>query len=91
MTKRDQVRLNITPETSVVLDRLCDRFGMTKQELATRIYRWFSEQDEIVQTSVLDLLPESVELHAAEVYMEQVKARRAEHREPRGKGKRDPK
>lgn len=77
MPKRDQVRLNITEETNAVLDRLCDRYGMTKQEMATRIYKWFAEQDEIVQASALGLLPGSVEGHAADVYMEQVKAKRA--------------
>lgn len=91
MTQRGQVRVNLTAESKAGVDRVCDRYGMAHQEVASRVYSWFAAQEEIVQASILGVLPETLEGHAADIYMEQVKARRAEHRTPRGKGKREPK
>lgn len=88
MNQRGQVRVNLTAESKAGVDRVCDRFGMAHQEVASRVYSWFAEQDEIVQASILGVLPDAVQEHAADIYMEQVKARRAELRQPRGSKKR---
>ena len=77
MAQREYLRIAVTPEAYTAVEKMCDQFGMTKQELASRMYMWLVDQDEIVQTSVLGLLPDSVEGPAAEIYMEKVRNKRA--------------
>lgn len=77
MAQRGQVRINLSPEGKASVDAVCDRYGMAQQEVASRIYAWFAEQDELVQASILGVLPSGLEAPAADLYMERVKAKRA--------------
>lgn len=77
MAQRGQVRINLSAEGKASVDKVCDRYGMSQQEVASRVYAWFAEQDEMVQASILGVLPQGLEAAAADIYMERVKAKRA--------------
>lgn len=77
MAQRGQVRINLSPEGKTAVDAVCDRYGMSQQEVASRVYVWFADQDEMVQASILGVLPIGLETAAADIYMERVKAKRA--------------
>jgi len=90
MAERQVIRIAITTAAKASVEKACAELGMSQQELTSRVFEWFAEQDRSVQLAALKLLPEELEAAAADIYMEQVKARRAEHRAPRGSGKKGP-
>ena len=57
-SKRAVIRLQLELSAKQVLDKLCERRGMTQIAVLSRIVRWFVNQDEIVQASILGLLSE---------------------------------
>jgi hypothetical protein len=66
MGKERIVRLQLDEEAKRVLDRLCDRRGMTQVATISRLVTWLGKQDEVVQAHVLGhLSPDLLEqLHA---------------------------
>ena len=56
MAKQSVVRLQLDASAKQVLDKLCDRRGMTQIATLSRLVTWFGRQDEVIQASVLGLL-----------------------------------
>lgn len=56
MAKQTIVRLQLDPPAKLVLDKLCDRRGMTQLAVMSRLVTWFGRQDQVIQASVLGLL-----------------------------------
>ncbi|MBI1368962.1 MAG: hypothetical protein GC162_09950 [Planctomycetes bacterium] len=60
MTEREIIKIAVSPKAKAAIESMCQRYGMSQVELASRLYLWLSEQDELIQTAVLGILPESV-------------------------------
>jgi hypothetical protein len=58
--KRAVIRLELELSVKQALDDLCERRGMTQISVTSRLVHWLLKQDEIVQASVMGLLPETV-------------------------------
>lgn len=56
-TNREMLKLYVKPAAKRAVERASERYGMSMQELGSRVYEWFAQQDESVQAGVLDLLP----------------------------------
>jgi hypothetical protein len=56
MSKRAVIRLQLDIKAKQQLDQLCERRGMTQISVLSRLVKWFGNQDELVQASVLGLL-----------------------------------
>jgi hypothetical protein len=56
--KRAVIRLQLDITAKQALDKLCERRGMTQIAVLSRLVKWFANQDEIVQASVLNLMSE---------------------------------
>jgi hypothetical protein len=54
--KRAVIRLQLDVSAKQALDKLCERRGMTQIAVLSRLVRWFADQDEVVQASVLGLM-----------------------------------
>lgn len=59
MTERETIRIAVRPSAKRVIEAWADTQGMTQTAVATRIYEWFSEQDELVQRGILGMLGSS--------------------------------
>jgi hypothetical protein len=62
MSERQQLKIFVRPAAKEAVERVCERYGMTQQEMCSRVYEWFSEQDEGLQATVLGLLPDEYKL-----------------------------
>lgn len=60
MSEREIIKIAVTPEAKAAIETAGERYGMSQIELASRAYTWFSEQDEVVQTAILGLLPDEL-------------------------------
>ncbi len=69
MSERDIIKIAVTPAAKQVIETVGERYGMTQIELASRLYLWLAEQDEVVQASVLGILPESVAADVAKLVL----------------------
>jgi hypothetical protein len=56
--KRAIIRLQLDREAKDALDELCHQRGMTQIAALSRLVRWFTRQDEVIQTAVLGSLSE---------------------------------
>ena len=56
--KRAIIRLQLDREAKDALDELCQRRGMTQISALSRLVRWFTKQDEVIQTAILGTLSE---------------------------------
>lgn len=56
--KRAIIRLQLDREAKDALDELCERRGMTQISALSRLVRWFTRQDEVIQTAILGALSE---------------------------------
>ena len=54
--KRAVIRLQLDVAAKQALDDLCELRGMTQIAVLSRLVKWFSNQDEVIQAAVLDLL-----------------------------------
>ena len=59
MTERETIRIAVRPSAKRVIEAWANTQGMTQTAVATRIYEWFSEQDELVQRGILGMLGSS--------------------------------
>lgn len=54
--KRAVIRLQLDREAKDALDTLCNQRGMTQIATLSRLVRWFTRQDEVVQAAILGSL-----------------------------------
>ncbi|MFA7238239.1 MAG: hypothetical protein WC058_15370 [Phycisphaeraceae bacterium] len=75
MTDRDIIKIAVEPSAKQAIDEACRRYGMTQIEMASRIYRWFAEQEETIQASILEILPGSLAVDVARLALERIAQR----------------
>jgi len=56
--KQAIIRLQLDGAAKEKLDEVCDLRGMTQIAVLSRLVKWFANQDEVVQASVLNLMSE---------------------------------
>ena len=56
--KRAIIRLQLDVTAKQALDKMCEQKGMTQISVLSRLVKWFANQDEVVQASVLGLMSE---------------------------------
>ena len=72
MPERDIIKIAVTPAAKSAIEAVCRRYGMSQVEMASRLYTWFAQQDEVLQTAVLDILPRAVRPDVAELMLQRL-------------------
>lgn len=70
MSERQQLKIFVRPSAKADVERVCERYGMTQQEMCSRVYEWFADQEEVVQATVLGLLPRGHEADIASAILD---------------------
>ncbi len=71
---REIIKIAVTPEAKQAIERVCARYGMTQIELASRLYTWLAEADEVTQAAVLGILPDTVASDVARLVLQRMAA-----------------
>ncbi len=58
--KKVSYTIQLTEGTHDEFEKIHMRTGMTKKAIIERLFVWFSQQNEVIQSEVLGLLPESI-------------------------------
>ena len=72
MSERQIIKIAVTHEAKDAIEQVSDRYGMSQIELASRLYRWFGDQPEEIQATILDLLPHSVAPDVAKLVLQKL-------------------
>lgn len=68
--KRSIIRLQIASESKQMLDELCDRRGMTQIVTMSRLVEWFAQQDDFIQSCVLNQISPDAQSDLAKKLLE---------------------
>jgi len=71
-SKRAILRIQLNLEAKEGLERICEQRGMTQISVMSRLMEWFVQQDEVIQLSVLRLLPAELAAPAARRLLERL-------------------
>ncbi|MEX2672218.1 MAG: hypothetical protein WD294_08930 [Phycisphaeraceae bacterium] len=74
MMERHIIKLAVTPKAKAAIESMCDRYGMSQIEMASRLYQWACTQDEVVQAAILGILPEDVAPDVAKLVLKRMAA-----------------
>ena len=55
------MRIELSPPAKSGLAKMCEQLGMTQVATTSRLIEWFSEQNDLVQASVLGLYPADIQ------------------------------
>jgi hypothetical protein len=69
---REIIKIAVSVQAKTAIERICQRYGMTQIELASRCYIWFAEQEEVVQAAVLGILPDAVAADVARMVLKRL-------------------
>lgn len=78
MSDREIIKVAVSTDAKRAIDQVAERYGMSQIELASRVYRWFADQEEVVQAAILDILPRSIAPQVAKMALEQLAAEAGE-------------
>lgn len=70
MSTKVAIRIAVTAAAKTTIEKLSDQTGLKEITIASRLYEWFSGQDEAVRASILGTIPESMRLDVARLWME---------------------
>ena len=87
--KRAVIRLQLDIAAKQGLDKLCEKRGMTQIAVLSRLVRWFVNQDEVVQASVLGLMSDAYLGDLSQILLKRMSGRGG--KEPRDAGERSEK
>jgi hypothetical protein len=59
-SRRAVIRLQLDINAKRQIDEVTDKRGMTQIAVLSRLVKWFSRQDEVVQASILGLLSDDM-------------------------------
>ena len=66
------MRIELTPPAKSGLAKLCEQLGLTQVATTSRIIEWFSEQNDVVQSTVLGLYPEDLRADVPTMILKQM-------------------
>jgi ribosomal protein S24E len=70
------IKIAVTDPAKKVIQDIAKKHGMKEQSVASRIYQWFAEQDDIMQKHVLQMLPNGYEIDVLGIAAERYKGRK---------------
>jgi hypothetical protein len=70
--KRVIMRVEVDPPSKDRLDEFCEKTGMTKIAVVSRLIDWFCEQGDTVQALVQGLYPKRIEGDIAQIILERL-------------------
>lgn len=70
--KRSILRIQLDQSAKEGLERVCLQRGMTQISVMSRLVDWFVQQDEVIQLSVLRLLPDELAAPAAQQVLQRL-------------------
>ena len=71
-TDRNVISIAVDRKAKEVIESLSRDLGMKEIAVASRIYEWFTLQDEIVQKGILRLLPRGYEDQIAKIVIDRL-------------------
>jgi hypothetical protein len=79
---KNVIPIAVLPSAKAAITNIAKKHGMKELTIATRVYEWFAQQDDVVQKAILRMLPEAYEVDVAKLALERIAAGKD------GKGKR---
>ncbi len=61
MAKETVIRVSVDPLAKKAIEETAEELGMKEGAVASRLYRWFAQQDDLTRKHVLSLLPTGYE------------------------------
>jgi hypothetical protein len=68
------IKISVTPSAKTIIEGFAEKHGMKEIQVASRIYEWFTQQDDVLRKGVLGLLPEGYEPDVAKLALERLAA-----------------
>ena len=72
MSIRSVIKVSVAPSAKTVIEKTAAQTGMKEIAVASRIYEWFAQQDDVLRKGVLGLLPEGYEADVAKLALERM-------------------
>ncbi len=69
------IKINVTPPAKEVVEKIAGAHGMTEISIASRIYQWFGEQPDVIQKTILGMLPKEYAADIATMVLKKVAAK----------------
>ena len=76
MNSRVIMRIDVLPKARKGLENVCESLGMTHVAVNSRVIEWLSKQPDMVQASVLGLLPAGTKCDVARLTFEDMASQR---------------
>lgn len=70
--EKNVVNVKVDDAAKAAIDALCKAHGQTQVAMMSRVYVWFSRQDDVIQKTVLGLLPKGMEPDIARLLLEKM-------------------
>lgn len=81
MADEKLIKIRVKPRAKQVIAETADELGMKQEAVASRVYTWFAEVDDVTRKHILSLLPKGHELdilrNAVARYEQQKKGRKS--------------
>ena len=69
---RNVIKISVTPAAKAVIEGIATKHDMKEIGVASRIYEWFTSQDDVVQKAILGMLPKGYESDVARLALERM-------------------
>ena len=71
---RNVIPIAVDRKAKEVIEAIADELGMKEIGVASRVYKWFADQDPVIQRGVLGLLPPTYEKEIIRLALERLAA-----------------
>jgi hypothetical protein len=71
-----QIQVKVSAQAYTQIEHECERLGMTKVAMFSRLVAWFSAQDDVTRMAVLGMLPPSIAPDVAAAALRKIAERR---------------
>jgi len=72
MNERKILSIEVTEKAKQAIDLVSKETGVDKKQVASRLYEWFGEQDDLIQKGILGLLPKGMEVDIVRLALEKM-------------------
>jgi hypothetical protein len=72
MKPRKIISVEVTEEAKARIDEVSEATGVDMKRIASRMYEWFAEQDDLLQKGILGILPKGLEPDLARAALERI-------------------
>lgn len=75
MSKKQVLRIELSPAAKQRLGKLSDQAGMTQIALMSRLVEWMMHQEETIQAAVLGAYPKEISAEVARLLLKRMQSR----------------